>query len=249
MMRRRLFLILIAVFASVALIPRGGIATPVVADLSTYRIAIDAGFTGIRLFIFGARNDAGDIVVVIRGPERTFTVRKKERMMGMWINRSQLRFGNMPDFYAVASAKPLNAIEASALFKALHIGADTLLVAPQDTRKQALFPEFSDAFLAHQRGRRLYTDLEPLGFMGETLFKTVIPFPDTIPGGDYVAEIYLVSDGELVGMQSIPIRVEKTGFDAAVADLAHGTPLLYGLLAVLLALGAGYSAGRIFESA
>ena len=72
-------------------------------------------------------------------------------------------------------------------------------------------------------------------------------FPDNIPPGDYTAEIYLISDGEMVGMQSTPMKVVKSGLDAFLYSAAHDHPALYGLSAILLALGIGWLAGRVFE--
>lgn len=221
-------------------------ATPVVADISSYRIAMDAGFTGIRLFLFGARNEPGDIFIVIRGPERTFTVRKKERIGGVWVNSQQMPFKRAPEFYALAST-PGSQTNAPYIARMLGIGLENLISSPDRPLEKALFPDFSRAFLRHQQEHKLYNDRIALSFMGETLFKAVIPFSDNLPKGDYTAEIYLFSDGELAGMQAMPIRVEKSGFDAAVYDLAHSYPVLYGLLAIGLALGAGWLANRIFD--
>lgn len=243
-LRRILFCLLFAC----ALAPASARANPIVADISTYRIAIDAGFSGIRLFIFGARNDAGDVVVLIRGPARDFVVRKKERVAGIWVNKRQLVFKRIPDFYALASAKPLENIHADLLKRLLGIGDRMLLTSPADPHDKARFPEFSRAFLENQTRKRLYPEPLMLSFMGETLFKTVIPFPDNIPKGNYTAEIYLIRGGELVGMQAMPIIVEKTGIDAAIYDIAHNYPLLYGLLAIAIALAAGWGANRLFDN-
>lgn len=233
--------------AALLLLPLPALASPIVADISTYRIAIDAGFTGIRVFIFGARNESGDVVVVIRGPEKNFVVRKKERALGIWVNRKQLTFSGVPDFYAVATAKPLESLQSPDLLARLGLTGGALLNPPAGKTARAMFPEFAGAFFAHQQRSKLYNETLPLSFMGETLFKTTIPFPDNIPRGDYTAEIYLISDGEVTGMQAMPIRVEKSGFDALVADIAHRHALLYGLLCVLLALSAGWAAGKLFE--
>lgn len=242
MKRRLLMAICLSLAASSAQ------ANPIVADISTYRIAIDAGFTGIRMFIFGARNESGDVVVVIRGPESDFVVRKKVEVGGIWVNRDRLTFSGVPNFYAIAASKPLNTLQANALLDKLGIGDSALLAPPASNHDRTVFPEFSSAFLAYQNAHHLYNESLPLGFMGETLFKTVIPFPDNIPKGDYTAEVYLISDGELAGMQTMPIRVEKTGFDAAVYDLAHQYALLYGMCAIALALLAGWTAGKLFGS-
>lgn len=227
--------------------PSSGHATPLIADLSNYRIAMDSSFNGTRMFLFGARNAGGDVVVVVRGPLRNFVVRKKEEFAGLWVNRSRMKFWGIPEFYAIAASKPLDRIESGAVFSRLGLGEKQLFSRPP-ARKAQEFADFSAAFVAHQRADRLYVG-QPgeIGFMGETLFKTVIEFPDNIPPGDYTAEIYLLSGGEIVGMQSMPIKVVKTGLDAFFYDFAHGRPLLYGLTAIVLALSAGWFAGRLFE--
>ncbi|NBO19457.1 MAG: hypothetical protein EBV03_09590 [Proteobacteria bacterium] len=223
-------------------------ATPVVADLSNYSISIDSSFNGTRMFVFGARNAGGDIVVVVRGPSKHYIVRKKEPIGGVWVNRERMKFYNVPDFYAVASSKPLSDMGDSPLLAQLGIGQDNLLTPPPRTLSSGNFPDFEEAFLRHQQRSRLYSMTpEPVNFMAETLFKTAIDFPDNIPPGNYTAEIYLISDGELVGMQSTPISVVKSGLDAFLFDYAHNHPVFYGLTAVLLALGVGWGAARAFE--
>lgn len=241
---------LIAALALLTLIvPLPALAvTPVVGDLTNYRIDIDSGFNGTRIFLFGARNDNGDIVVVVRGPSKDFMVRKKEQIGGIWINRERMKFFDVPDFYAVASSKPLDEIEQTSLFRQMGIGQYNLLTSPPDPKSRANFPQFSDAFLRHQHRRKLYMeDVRPIDFMAETLFKTVIEFPDNIPPGNYTAEIYLVSGGEIVGMQSTPIAVIKSGLDAFLYTYAHQHPAFYGLTAVIVALAAGWFTGRAFE--
>ena len=238
------------ILIALLLLPLPALATPLLGDLSNYRIDIDSGFNGTRIFLFGARNDAGDIVVVVRGPERDYMVRRKEEIAGIWINRARMKLFNVPDFYAIAASRPLSDIEQAALFSRLRIGPENLFSPPGDPAQQAYFRTFSDAFLRHQQERHLYFQVpDPVTFMGETLFKTTIEFPNNIPPGNYTAEIYLLSNGEVVGMQSTPIKVTKSGMDAFLFNYAHDHPVLYGLSAVVLALGIGWFAGRAFEKA
>ena len=160
-----------------------------------------------------------------------------------------MKFLDVPSYYAVASSKPLVAFNQPALFSQLGIGEHHVLPTPSDMSKMALFNEFEQAFLDHHHARKLYIDnADPIGFMGETLFKTTIEFPSNIPPGEYTAEIYLISDGEVVGMQSTPISVVKSGLDAFVSNVARRSPALYGATAVILALAAGWTASRLFES-
>ncbi|MBY0355942.1 MAG: TIGR02186 family protein [Rickettsiales bacterium] len=224
-------------------------AKPLVADISSHEITIHTSFDGTELTLFGARNEAGDIIVVIRGPKRDATVRRKEQISGMWVNHTQEVFYDIPGFYAMASSRPFEEIPKSLYFHPLSIGFDEALL---DNGMMEKPPEqrrvFQRALLRDLRFKGLYATLpSKISFIGETLFKTTLPFPDNMPRGDYTAEVYLFSDGGLVGMQTTPIHVYKSGFDAFVYEAAHKDPLIYGLVAVMLALCSGWAVSALFE--
>lgn len=230
--------------ALLCLLPASLSAKPLVADLSRHLIAIDSGFTGTDVLLFGARNDSGDVVVVIRGPLSNITIRKKERYGGVWVNRHSQEYASIPAYYYMVSTRPLSTINSASLLKALQIGPEQLLPLAQSADEQA----FHEAWLRNRAREGLYQVAEyPVAFMGETLFKTVIPFPQSIPRGSYTAEVYLVSDGQLIGMQSTPLVVDKQGMDATIFEIAHRLPTFYGIMCVFIALIAGWMAGIIFR--
>ena len=233
----------ILTFLMACLLPVVALAKPIISDLSTNRIEIDSGFTGTELLLFGARNGIGDIVVVVRGQDKNYVVRKKERVAGIWINREQYKLRGVPNYYSIAASTPLATISIKDSYRTLGIGMeDSIPLPPLDKAP------FMHAFLKHQQHKQLYNSTsKPISFMGETLFKVPLFFPDTTPEGIYIAETYLISDKEIVAMESTPIRVIKTGFDAAMHTLAHDYPSLYGLIAIALALIAGWSASAIFN--
>jgi uncharacterized protein (TIGR02186 family) len=222
-------------------------ARPIIADLSLRSIAIDSGFNGTDILLFGARNDAGDIAVVIRGPEISYTVRKKEKVAGIWVNREKIELRHTRGYYSVAASRPLDEIYNDKLLNTLGIGIDNIhwhIDAANDINTD----NFVDAFVKNKKQSQLYQPtLKSVNFIGDTLFRALIHFPETIPKGIYSAEVYLFSDGALVGMQTTPLEVYKTGADAFIYDLAHHYPVLYGLLAIALALLAGWLAGAVFR--
>jgi uncharacterized protein (TIGR02186 family) len=226
------------------LLPFTTTAKPLVADLSQYRIEIDSRFNGTRLLLFGSRNDPGDIVVVVRGPERQFTVRRKEHVGGIiWMNHRQRHFENVPTYYALASSRPFSEMRHTDMFKPLRIGLKEAAM-----ENGVGDPVFAAALIARAQALQLYSyEPQKISFMGESLFKLGIPFPDNIPGGDYSADVYLFNDGQLTGMQSIPIHVEKIGFDAWVYDFAHTHSVIYGFSAVLIAIGMGWGASSLMR--
>ncbi|RZL27980.1 MAG: hypothetical protein EOP35_26565, partial [Rubrivivax sp.] len=85
--------------------------------LSTEQIVIASNFSGARLVVFGALDNADgrvlrqggyDIVVALEGPKTPLVVREKERVLGLWINRGSESFSSAPASYTLASTRPLN---------------------------------------------------------------------------------------------------------------------------------------------
>jgi uncharacterized protein (TIGR02186 family) len=226
-------------------------AKPLVADISGYRVNITSDFRGTRLFLFGARGATGQVVVVVRGPETTYLVQKKERVLGMWLVREQVRFMDVPQYYSIYSSAPLDFITSPELRRQLGLGLQFVPMTLEAPRPD-LTGEALDAFRArlrsHQQEQMLYSDQSiPVRFIGETLFKSDILFPDSIRPGQYIADVYLVDGNGIAASQSIPIRVRKRGLEAFISRAAHEWPLFYGLCAVFIAGISGWAAHRLFR--
>jgi uncharacterized protein (TIGR02186 family) len=82
---------------------------------------------------------------------------------------------------------------------------------------------------------------------GRKLFRTTIHFPANVPVGTYSVLVYVVRDGQIVGSQTHPLVINKTGVEAEVFDFAHRQSAFYGLIAVAVAAFAGWGAGLIFR--
>lgn len=222
------------------------ISSPIIADLAVRSVDIDHNFTGLEILMFGARNDAGRLVVVLRGPEKSYVVRKKARVAGIWVNRDSMEFHDISGFYSIASTGILEEIRNDSLLATLKIGQDSL-IAPFELEDDKT-REFWNALVADRRARQLYgAGIQPVHFWGETLFRTVLKFPKTIEPGWYTAEIYLFSDGLLKAVQSTPVHVSKVGFEAFLHDLAQRRSLLYGLLCVAMAASIGWLANLVMR--
>ena len=230
------------------LLPLQTSARPMVADLAMRAIDIDTSFTGMDILLFGARNDAGDIVVVVRGPEKDYKVMKKERIGGVWVNSQSEEFKNVYSFYSVASSKPLSNIKNEHLLSSIGIGLDKRNWLAEKKDRLEVGDEFSDALLKEKQRRNLYPkEPQEVTFWGETLFRTTLQFPENISGGTYIAEIYLINGNQVTSMQTTPIYVKKIGFEAFLHDLAYEWPFVYGVLCMFIAMLAGWAVSMIFQ--
>ena len=243
----RIVLRLMVIVLALCLTPTAARAQ-LVADLSEHLIAITTGFVGTDVLLFGAIEGAGDVVVVVRGPLRSETVRRKTRIAGIWMNEREMVLNNVPSFYVVASSKPLTEILSPVVRMRHEIGFDVLQFPPKRAAPPSEVEEFRRALIRTKQREELY--LEETGkvsFLGSRLFRTRINFPSNVPTGTYTADVFLVRDGNVVSAQSTPLVVDKVGFGAELFDFAHQRPALYGILAIVVALTAGWLAGVAFR--
>ncbi|MGH6933872.1 MAG: TIGR02186 family protein [Dongiaceae bacterium] len=245
---RKLLAIGIAVVAVLLGAQQPARGQALIADLSDHLIAINTGFTGVDLLLFGTIDQPGDIVVVVNGPTTSIEVRRKQRIAGIWINADRVSYVDVPSFYAVASSRPLDELAAPALREELQIGVEHLAVTPRDDAHADESTEFRAALVRNMQKLGLYdSDPGQVTFLGNQLFRTTVTFPSNVPTGSYRVQVLLIRDGEVAGAQTTPLVVGKIGFDADVFQFAHVYSAIYGLLAIVGALLAGGTAHLVFR--
>ena len=222
-------------------------------------IPVSSDFAGTHIAVFGTIENADkvaqllneySIVVTIAGPLQNVVVRRKERVLGIWINREARVYRAVPSFYALASNRPLEAIADTATLKADRIGIENLALNLFSTGDQTFAlpaPEFSGALRRIRANRDLYTeDTEGVGFLGSTLFRASLPVPSNAPIGEYTVSAFLFRNGGLLASRSGGFRVERAGFESSMYTLAHVYSYWYGIIAVAAALATGWLASIIF---
>ncbi|MBX3453151.1 TIGR02186 family protein [Ferrovibrio sp.] len=218
---------------------------PLVTDLSAHLIAITSSFTGTELLLFGSIDEPGEIVVVVRGPPGSTVVRRKDEVAGIWLNRRSLRFDGVPAYYAVSSTRPLDEIASPTLLNRLQIGAESLRFRPASDREDP--QQYRAAVLRLKEQAGLYREELGVVFLGSKLFRAEISFPSTVAVGTYRAEVYLIRDDRVIAAQSTPLFVDKQGLEQEIFDYSRREPAIYGFIAVLLAVSAGWLAALLFR--
>lgn len=224
-----------------------------IADLSHDEIAISTGFAGAELLLFGATDGGGDVAVVVRGPRAAHTVRHKIRVAGVWINGEALTFGDVPSFYRVATTAPIAGLASEAVLASLNIGATRvplIPVGPSSITEPAAVMAFQEALRRIKERAGLYAN-EPgrIQLMGGKLFRTNFNFPANVPIGLYQIDVHLFRNGTVVSTETKEVTVAKRGLEAAIYRLAHERSALYGLVAIAVAVMAGWFAGVVFRKA
>jgi len=246
---KRLFALLCLVFLGAA---RDPILVP---EVSQHKVEVRQGFTGTELLLFGAILDpqgtrAGrdyDIVVVLKGPTQSITVREKQKHAGIWINAASARFRSAPSFYAVASSRPLNQIVDARTSAIYELGLPFIQLSPIGTIDPEQQARFAAGLAGVMAGGQLYQE-DPHGVTvsEQVLYQARIALPSSVQTGSYTAETFAVSKGRVVASAIARVEVQKQGFERAVAEYARHYAFFYGLLAVAISIAMGWLAGRLF---
>lgn len=233
-------------------------AEDLAAGISRDKIEITSSFTGTDVVVFGAIETEGgealpateprDVVVVIRSDKPYLvTVRKKERVGPIWMNREERRFAGVPGFYFLASTKPLREIAADDVLAQHELGLDRIALGPAPGSVGGP-REFREAILRNKIRQDTYSQHEgAVSFLSGSLFRTTVALPPNVPAGNLRVHVYAFADGQVTSQSSMTLFIDKTGIERRLSEFAHGEPTLYGLVAVLLSALAGFLAYLAFR--
>lgn len=233
------------------------IDTPLVADIAEPIVEISYSFSGTQLLVFGAtyctlQRTGGPchLVAVMEGPPTALVVRRKERKNGLWMNGRSAQYSDAPGYYAYAATAPIEDILSPQMARSLSLGMDALLLEPQaeDQQGTPMRSGFSDGLIAERSRKGLYVAEQQMITIREgRLFRMSFPAPATVPIGDYTIRIYAVVGDKILARTSQMLVVRKSGFEAFVTASAQTSPLLYGLVSILLALSIGFISASVFK--
>ncbi len=213
-------------------------------DVAQKRIAVTTGFAGAEVSVFGVRPGGGDVIVVLNGPARDMTVRKKEQAAGAWLNRAAAKFENVPTFYDMALSAPVNQIASGKILQAENIG---IINRIRDySGKSEDQDEFTKALIRNKQAQGMFPEMtKDIVFLDRNFFRAGFYIPAGAHTGTYDVTAYYFENGRLVNSKSSQLKVELAGLGAEIALFARNQSFLYGILCIAFAVFAGWLSNRI----
>ncbi len=226
-----------------------------VPEISQHKVQVRQGFTGADLLLFGAiLSPEGsraaqdyDIVVVLEGPLQSIILREKQKIAGMWINADSTEFRSAPSYFAVASSRPIAKIVDDKTAAIYELGLKWLQLSPIGVIEPTEQQRFSAGLVDLMRREGMYREEEgAVTISGQVLYQARMRLPSSVQIGTYTAETFAIRDGKVVASAITRVDVTKEGFERFVAVAAEDNGLIYGIFVVLLSIGMGWIAGRLF---
>lgn len=232
-------------------------ATP--ADESMDKLTIVPDQVQIGTFYHGSNVDVmatiapcDGAVVVLESEDEDVKLNRKGRVGVIWMNVAQLTISGLPRVYILASTDKLDNICSEETCQELRLGLNALRPEMSIESEQPLtgqeFNEFLD--LKEHNGtydtgikidkQMVYPDKEKLS--------ANLPIPSGMPPGTYEIYLFCFDQGNLRQKLSARINIERIGLPHFMIDMARKHAALYGLLAIIVAMGVGIVMGVIFSS-
>ena len=231
-------------------------AEQIVSGLSESRVSINASFDGTAILIYGAAMREApppswpllQVIVTVEGPVVPIVVRHKARVAGIWINQGAMAIEGAPSFYAVMSTGALEDIltpEEDQFYRVsipMEIGTVRMKAGAGSTA------DYLAAFARIKQASGAYL-LAPSSvlLLQQSLFRTEVALPSNLIEGQFRVRIFLTRGGKVLDVQESQIEVSKDGVERFLFRMAQDQPLIYGLIALLIAAVAGWGASELFR--
>jgi uncharacterized protein (TIGR02186 family) len=231
-------------------------AQDVVTDSTKAQIEIGLTYHGDRIYFFGTMDgtDADDVVVKLVSPAENVKLNIKGRVGPLWMNVKQYEVENVPFMYKIHASDRLERILPPELAEELGIGFENVkhkmkLHLLKGTQEDKDFDVLFEGLMKLKKKANLYRidDASRVQIKKGQIFKHYFTFPSTAKAGQYIVESYLFKNQRLVGRASDTVDIRKVGLEAFVVNAANESPVIYGICAVLIALGAGLLVGFVFK--
>ena len=247
MLRYILFLVFV-------IFPVHGYTYGLVTSLSTSHVDIESGFTGQKILVFGTfdtpkTDHVMDVVILIKGPEQSVMIRRKNHRFGIWVNNESLILSSVPSYYAIMRSSVLNQghyqnderVYRTKLRSLPFINNDEISPDIRDV------DDFLHGFIMNKMSDGVYSESDNgVEIIDNRLFKSEIIIPSGVLKGLYTVDILLLQEGKLMDVAHHNIDVNIHGIAEIVMFFAQQYPLYYGLIGVMISISCGVIAAHVF---
>jgi len=213
-------------------------------------ITIAAFYNGTTIKATGTVPAGADVMVRITGEGEEVHLKKKGKVGGLlWMNTGKINFKNVPAVFMVYTTPDLaKIINLHTIDLGYWSVKDQVELEPETEAKEFLFKEFVK--LKEDEGVYIVDDksVKYTGTSdGSRQYEINIAVPPKMKPGHYSVEAYAIKDKSVAGKAFTELTITLIGFPAWIAGLAFGHELLYGVMAVFVAIAAGLLMGVLFK--
>jgi uncharacterized protein (TIGR02186 family) len=253
---KRFVLVAIVVVANLSgqvFVPNAALGATI--HLEPNLILINASYNGGQVVVSGEASRDAEVLVRLTGEIQDEMFLKKGRILGiLWMNTKMIILHHIPKTYLLyfPSAITESDLSEDPQWQRLGIGFDSLkaraVLTPEEENKDLQFREFlklktKEGLYAVHENAITYQDAGE----GMRSFRCDLAIPCAIPQGDYTVTAFILKDGKVLKTDDRNLKIKEAGLPALISSLAFNHSVVYGILATLIAIGAGLTTGVFFK--
>jgi len=217
-------------------------------------VPIDFFYHGKKLAITGSSAIDDDLIVKISSPATDIAMKYKDKVGGLfWMKKGSYEFKDVPSVYLLHTSAALDRILSPEQQQKHLLGfkALTAHATVEDSDGNEVDKKWLDQFIRFKEAEKVYnvqegTVVRQHGNDGNT-FTLSLDWPFQARPGTYTVEVLAVRDGIVVDSSSSSFTVEQQGIIATLSGMAFNRSAIYGIMAIIIALVAGFAVGAIFK--
>ncbi len=210
-------------------------------------VSIGPFFGGTTLSLSGTVPQDSQVAVVMRGPLSNLEFKQKRRTLGVfWMNQGKVVFRGVPSVYMVHTSPGLaEASPGQAKFG--YEAVERAVQITPEAEKDFLFREFvklkeESGLYAEKTGTVEFGPAKG----GQKTFHTTLVISSQMPTGDYQVRVMALEGRRVLAESTEHLKVQESKSLQKLSNLAKNHGLLYGILAVFIAIGAGLLMDLLF---
>ncbi|OGQ94746.1 MAG: hypothetical protein A2521_16610 [Deltaproteobacteria bacterium RIFOXYD12_FULL_57_12] len=218
------------------------------------QIPITMGYHGATLHINGSNPTGADLIIKISTPPTDAHLRYKGKAAGLfWMKLGSMEFHNVPGTYKLYSTgnaeqllvnddRVLHQVGYAALKKQTGITSSAGEIDPD---------KWFVEYLKLKENEKLYSvtngAITRQHDANEDTYTLDAEWPYQASPGLYNIEVLAVDNGRVVEQAATTLTVKQAGLVEKLSKLAFNNGAMYGIMAIIIAMGAGLAVGAIFK--
>ncbi len=208
-------------------------------------VRMGAFYSGAVVRIAGTVPAGSQAIVVVRGPDTEEVFNRKGRVGPIWVNVGKVSIARTPSLFLSFSREPVERLLAPEWIARYQLTETEIRrqmkVEPARLDQEKLRADYlalrseQGVYRAASGGLKLGT---PAG--AEAPFEVTLDWPKRAPPDRYEVQVFECRGGSVVASATAPLEVVSAGFPAAVGSLAADHAAVYGVVAVVIAILAGF---------
>lgn len=209
-------------------------------------IEMDAFYDGARVRIEGAAQSGAKALVVVRGASSKEEFNRKGRVGPIWVNRGKVEISSVPSLFLCFGPEPVAALLGREQIDRYQLDEAALKSQMRIEPREMDHEVIRDHYLKLKKQEGSLLIASGALKMGSSLaagepYSVEFQWPKKAPPGRYEVRVYECRDGMVVDQSSLALDVVAVGFPARLGRLAREHGSLYGVVAVIIALLAGFT--------